>query len=113
MLFSTIGYKNYQKIKSKFKSLKERYNGDDNDVNTKEAKKFLGMGLAFFLILVVLDLILIILGIYFTWKCANMQKFSTGIAVLLTILILIFPGPVSLVMIIYGAIACGKGKGKK
>ena len=113
MLFSAIGYKNYQKIKSKVKSIKERYNDDDNNVTTKEANKFLGMGLALFLILVVLDLILIILGIYFTWKCARAQKYSTGIAILLTILILIFPGPVSLIMIIYGAIACGKGKVKK
>jgi ABC-type nickel/cobalt efflux system permease component RcnA len=111
MLFSAIGYKNYQKIKSKVKSIKERYNDDDD--NAKEAKKFLGMGLALFLILVVLDLILIILGIYFTWKCARAKKYPIWVAILLTILISIFPGPVALVMIIYGVIACGKGKGKK
>ena len=101
MLFSPAAYLNYRRLSNAYKDQTlERY-GNNN-------RTILGLSLALFIVLLVIDLLFVIAAIYFTFRCTAVQKWPTYLPIIFIILFFIpwIGGIAALAMIIYGLVAC-------
>ncbi len=101
MLFSPAAYLNYRRLANAYKDQTlERYGNNNGTI--------LGLSLALFIVLLVIDILFVITAIYFTFRCTAIKKWPTYLPIIFIILFFIpwIGGIAALAMIIYGLVAC-------